>query len=152
MSRYILPFSHKGSCWILLDLYCSVTMLRELGLILQSQYIGWNVSITGESLPRGNFVRGVCIKRGEFVSKGGSLYQKGGFCIKRGVLYQKGEFVRERVCQGARRVCQGVSLSGGAFVRDEFPRRRIDWHPVLPHQCGTVRIQVRATLVGGGRK
>ena len=24
---------NKGSCWILLDFYCSVTMLRELGLI-----------------------------------------------------------------------------------------------------------------------
>ena len=25
---------NKGSCWILKDFYCSVTMLRELGLIL----------------------------------------------------------------------------------------------------------------------
>ena len=25
---------NKGSCWILKDLYCSVTMLRELGLIM----------------------------------------------------------------------------------------------------------------------
>ena len=26
---------NKGSCWILLDFYCSVTILRELGLITQ---------------------------------------------------------------------------------------------------------------------
>ena len=26
--------NNKGSCWILLDCYCSVTMLRELGLRL----------------------------------------------------------------------------------------------------------------------
>ena len=31
---YINPNSldNKGSCWILKDFYCSVTMLRELGL------------------------------------------------------------------------------------------------------------------------
>ena len=28
-----LTLGNKGSCWILLDVYCSVTMLRELGLI-----------------------------------------------------------------------------------------------------------------------
>ena len=41
---------NKGSCWILKDFYCSVTMLRELGLIIfffhfvfQSNNIcGWN--------------------------------------------------------------------------------------------------------------
>ena len=27
---------NKGSCWILKDFYCSVTMLRELGLMVYS--------------------------------------------------------------------------------------------------------------------
>ena len=27
---------NKGSCWILKDFYCSVTMLRELGLIMSA--------------------------------------------------------------------------------------------------------------------
>ena len=30
---------NKGSCWILKDFYCSVTMLRELGLISMNDYL-----------------------------------------------------------------------------------------------------------------
>ena len=31
---------NKGSCWILLDFYCSLTMLREIGLKKILQYSG----------------------------------------------------------------------------------------------------------------
>ena len=36
---YINPNSldNKGSCWILKDFYCSVTMLRELGLNIKEK-------------------------------------------------------------------------------------------------------------------
>ena len=28
----VTPYDNKGSCWILKDFYCQVTMLRELGV------------------------------------------------------------------------------------------------------------------------
>ena len=37
---------NKGSCWILLDFYCSVTMLRELGVTHKVHKNQFGLSIT----------------------------------------------------------------------------------------------------------
>ena len=55
-----------GSCWILKDFYCSVTTLRELGIIRESNFV-WKISVSSA----------ICIKRRGWKNLTNSTFENG---------------------------------------------------------------------------